>query len=337
MTSFLKLVLIFALLPVVVGLPLDLLLSNQLKQSTTFAHGEIPVWNDLYGGKIDSDMVVYGSSRAWVHIDPSLLSKRLGYSSYNLGINGHNFWLQYYRHQTLLKYNKKPKYIIMSVDVFSLEKKKDLYNSEQFLPFMLFDRDIMEATESYAGFKTIDYYLPFIRYIKYPKAIAEPISHLFLEHNTEVIRNRGYKGMDKKWTDDLANAKKEMDLYEAKLDQPSIKLFDDFLSECKKTNIKVILVYAPEYVEGQEFVKNRGEIIDIFKRFSDKFDVPFIDYSNDELRDKKEYFYNAGHLNRVGAEIFTNKLVDDLMEGNPKTKIRNPGSVPIIRSKVKAN
>ena len=34
----------------------------------------------------------------------------------------------------ILKYNKQPKFIILSVDIFSLQKRKDLFESNQFLP-----------------------------------------------------------------------------------------------------------------------------------------------------------------------------------------------------------
>ena len=95
-------------------------LTNQLKQSR---QGEYSVWNDIFNGKVNSDIVVYGSSRAMVHMDPKIISNRMNSSCYNLGINGHNFWLQYLRHKELLKYNTKPRLIIHSVDVFKTKPR----------------------------------------------------------------------------------------------------------------------------------------------------------------------------------------------------------------------
>ncbi|MBE2208298.1 MAG: hypothetical protein IAE84_11975, partial [Saprospiraceae bacterium] len=79
-----------------------------LKQ-TKKAPGEFEVWNDIYNSNVNCDIAIYGSSRAWVHIDPKILSHILQLNVYNFGIDGHNFWLQYLRHIEFLKYNPKPK------------------------------------------------------------------------------------------------------------------------------------------------------------------------------------------------------------------------------------
>ena len=60
--------------------------------------------------------------------------------------------------------------------------------------------------------------------------------------------------------------------------------------------------------------KTVKEIISLYQHFSEKYDIPFLDYSNDELSYSTKYFYNSQHLNRTGAELFTAKLADDLME-----------------------
>jgi len=111
-----------------------------------------------------------------------------------------------------------------------------------------------------------------------------------------------------------------MKQYEAKLDPKLVDLFDTFLVECKEKEIEVILVYTPEYLEGQSFVKNRTEIITLFENFSEIHKVPFLDYSGNEICTKKEYFYNASHLNKTGAELFTNILINDLSEKRIITK-----------------
>jgi hypothetical protein len=46
----------------------------------------------------------------------------------------------------------------------SNKKNKDLYNSEQFLPYMLWNQEVKEATICYNGFSSIDYEIPLIRF-----------------------------------------------------------------------------------------------------------------------------------------------------------------------------
>ena len=71
-------------------------------------------------------------------------------------------------------------------------------------------------------------------------------------------------------------------------------------------------MYAPEHITGQDFVKNRSEIIQIFEDAARTYTIPFLDYSNDSMNQHKKYFYNASHLNKKGAELFSRQLTQDL-------------------------
>lgn len=110
MKKFVRRLLYFFVPPILVLLPIDIYLSKGLK-NTSLAAAEYEVWNDLFYNNISPEVAIYGSSRAWVHIDPMIIEDSLGLSAYNFGIDGHNFWLQYYRHKNLLK-NTTPKTII---------------------------------------------------------------------------------------------------------------------------------------------------------------------------------------------------------------------------------
>ena len=98
------------------------------------------------------------------------------------------------------------------------------------------------------------------------------------------------------------------------LDDAIINLFDSFLADCKKKDIEVMMFYPPEYFEARTLIRNREQILSIYKRLSEKYDIVFLDYSDDELSYNVEYFYNSQHLNRKGAELFTSKLASDLLK-----------------------
>lgn len=295
----------------IIAILTDYLISINLKKSKDYAAGELLVWNDIYNGKINSDIVIYGSSRAWVHINPIMIENAFHKNTYNLGIDGHNFWLQYLRHKELLKYNKKPKYILISLDVFTLEKNTELYNLNQFLPY-IFKRDIYEYTSIYKGFSFWDYKLPLVRYIGNKEAIKVAYENFTNTASLIPARVKGYMGMNRKWNNDLKKAKANKIYYEIKIDSATKILFNIFLQECKNNKITVILVYSPEYIEGQKYVKNRASVIRLYEHFAKKYNILFLNYSNDELCKKREYFYNASHLNKTGSEIFTKKLIADL-------------------------
>lgn len=319
MKKFLIHIFLFLLPIVVSSYFVDCYLSNSLKKSLSHAAGEITTWESLYNGKVDSDIVIYGSSRAWKHIDPAIITNKLGFTAYNLGIDGHNFWLQYLRHKVLLSKNKKPKLIIHSVDAFTLVKRNNLFNSDQFLPYMLWNNQIYQTTKSYDGFNTIDFMLPLIRYYGKLEVFKTVFRVNFRPQNNIALRIKGYQGEDAKWNGDFDTAKKHFGFYQVKLDSASIQLFDDYLKECKAKKIEVMLVYTPEYIEGQYFIKNRAHIIALYVMFSEKYNIKFYDFSKDSICFKKEYFYNAMHLNKTGSTLFTNKLIDTLKNNYVKS------------------
>ena len=303
---------LYFLLPIlIIAYPIDYIMSYYLSQSNDYP-GEFEVWNDIYNSNANCDVAIYGSSRAWVHIDPKLLNHSLELDVYNFGIDGHNFWLQYLRHLEFLKHNRKPKTIILAVDVFSLQKSIDLYQPDQFLPYMLWNSNIQEYTNSYVGYNTFEYYLPLLRYSGKSNALKTIIKNIFINQSNDNFRNNGFLGMNREWNNDLDKAKENKDTYKIKLDSTSITLFEKFINECKINDIELIFVYTPEYIDGQKFVANRNDIIQIYRDMSTKYSIEFYDYSNDSLCFNKKYFYNASHLNNIGAEIFSKTLASDL-------------------------
>jgi hypothetical protein len=315
----------------VIGLlwPLDYFLSYNIKKSNEYP-GEIEVMNDIYSGNINSDIAVYGSSRAWSHFNSRIMEDSLKLKVYNFGIDGHNFWIQYLRHLEYIKHNIKPKLIIMEVDIFTLQKRVDLNEPIQFMPYMLWNTNIRNYTLSYNYFNKIDYYIPLIRYAGKRNAILTALKNISKPFDgSKKYRYRGYAGELLEWTDDFDKAKKTMKQYKIVLDAASIALFERFIRECKQSNIKLVFVYTPEYIEGQQFVANRKNIMDIYSGFAKKYNIPFLDYSNDELSFHKELFYNTSHLKSKGADLFTSKLTSDLKNinsigiGSKGTAIRN--------------
>jgi hypothetical protein len=312
MAKFILKIVVYSTLIGLLAIGTDALLSNMLRQTKEYP-GEFEVMNDIYASKAVCDVAIYGSSRAWNHVDPRILHDSLQLSFYNFGINGQNFWLQHLRHREFLAYNVRPTYILMSLDMFTFQPKNELYNTMQFYPYMLWNENVRTYTKSYLGFKTMDYYVPLVRYSGKRKALSAIVNNtLGPNRNAPNFRFRGFTGLDKPWTDDFDNAKSKLGFYRVEVDGSLIKLFDEFLNECAMLNIKVILVYSPEYIQGQEFVANRDSIFTIFQAAARKYKLHFLDYSQDELCKSKELFFNASHLNKTGADIFSRKLAHDL-------------------------
>ena len=89
-------------------------------------------------------------------------------------------------------------------------------------------------------------------------------------------------------------------------------LFKQFIKEIKEEGIDLIFVYTPEYIDGQSLVKNRNEIFSVYEEILNKHKIPFFNYSNDLISFDKSLFYNSQHLNKKGANKFTEEFSKDL-------------------------
>ena len=319
MKKFLIRVISFLLPLVLLIIALDIWFSKSLVENSSlnFAMDECSVWNDVLEGKINADILIYGSSRAWVHFNSVMMEQELNCPTYNLGIDGLNFKLQHLRHLLYIKHNLPPKGIIVSVDFMTIQKQTELYNYQQFLPFMLWNKEMENNLSPYDLFHKTEFYIPFFRYIN-ERNITKKVFTQSLQNKsvTGEKRQSGFLGRDKSWNLDLTKAKTNATHIKIEIDEQVVKLLDDFLGLCSKQNIRVLLVYAPLYVEGKSYIKNHNDIVDIFQELAKKYRLHFLDYTEDEICMNKSLFYNSAHLNEKGANLFTKKFIQDL-KSNP--------------------
>lgn len=96
--------------------------------------------------------------------------------------------------------------------------------------------------------------------------------------------------------------------YPFPIDQERVALLERFITTCQQHGIELIFVVSPMYVCSKE---------DVFKfprELAQHHHVPFIDHYRDStFVGHAEYFYDFGHLNRQGAELFSRILSKELV------------------------
>lgn len=104
-----------------------------------------------------------------------------------------------------------------------------------------------------------------------------------------------------------------------KADDPTINgqksdALEDILNYCAEKNLQAVIVTTP-YLEcytslfSDEFLKNFNDDV---KYYSDKYNVPYLDYSHDEqFSNNLELFYDPDHLNVYGGRAFTSTILND--------------------------
>lgn len=273
-------------------------------------------WNDIFDSKINTDLLIQGSSRAWVHISPKNLDSAFNLSAYNLGLDGYAFQMQYYRFLIYLKYNKKPKYIIQSLDYFTeFEKNVTLYEYEQFIPF-LDNKLIQEAVQNYEGLNYKDLYIPFYKYTHNMKLYYYGLRFLLLNSKQQSNgKFKGFKVQAKPWDNSFNNFRHSYpNGFSAGIDTTTLNLFNTFVKYCHEENIKLIFVNCPTYYGATKMLVNKKQIDSIYHSYAEKYNIPYLDYSADNLCYDTLNFYNSQHMNNVGVEKFNVKLVSDLQK-----------------------
>ena len=310
MKRFILKFLFFCLLPLPFLYGLQMIIDSGLRKSDYPLYSE---WNDIYGGKINADLIVMGSSRAWVQISPTVLDDELKINTYNLGINAWTFPMQNARFQIYLKHNRKPKYVVHSLDLQMFSRREDLFSYQQFLPY-LYDPDIRVATKNYKGeFGATQYYFPMFKYNGNLDVAAAGFFSYFNLVGYRRTNTKGYEGQQLAWDTSFEAFKKRFSGgYAYPFDEKVAEEFTNYLEYCRENRIKVVLVFSPEYAELHSLITNRNEIINLFQRYSKQFDIPFLDYSNHPICFNKSYFYNSEHLNKEGSETFSKVLAQDL-------------------------
>jgi hypothetical protein len=112
----------------------DFIITKQLLKSKDKYY---VVWNDLVFVRINSEILIYGSSRARAHINSKILEDSLKSTVYNLGIDGYSFNMEYCRHQLILNSNLVPKYIIQTLDYHTLGKKMNYIYMNSFARILI--------------------------------------------------------------------------------------------------------------------------------------------------------------------------------------------------------
>lgn len=309
MKRFCVRMLLFIALPIPLLYGLNYVIDNGLQKSNYIYYAE---WNDLFNGKINADLLICGSSRAWKDVSPAILDSALHLNTYNLGMDGTHFSIQYDRVKMYLLYNKAPKYIVHTFDFTSFAERNSMDNQLQFLPY-LSNNEVINYTDKYADhFTWAERYVPLFKYNNQLGIFKEGVNSFF-GRGVPAIKYKGYQGQQQQWDHSF-------DRYITRNPNPvsihvagySVKRLYDYLEFCNKKGIKVILVFPPVYYEFLHYCKNKDYIFSIFRNCQTRYGVNFLDYSNDELSQSKNNFYNSQHLNKAGAEMFSVKLAKDI-------------------------
>lgn len=309
MKNFLKTIVVLLGILFVLNLVLDFVFSQFLGRSQNLIYKS---WYAIIHNTIDADLLVMGSSRAWVQYDPHIMDSMLSVNSYNLGLNGSNVKRQIVKYEVYKHYQrKKTSCLLVNFDFFGNWSQDKGFEREQYFPYftnIYMRRLIRQKRQEY--FSIGELYVPMYRYYNQGMlTLMETLSGNHDKYKKGCWYKGYYWGNPTEW-DGSKLAK--IDTVWFKPNQDVVDEFDAFLSEVQKDSIQVIFVCSPIYAEVKERTINLHEYYNFRSHFSKKYNISVLDYSGDAICNDTAFFYNATHLNKTGAELFTTKLCHDL-------------------------
>ena len=281
----------------------DYVISKNLRKSTKET---LIGWNEIYSGNLQSDVVIMGNSRAWVQYSPQILDSILNVNSYNLSVDGSPINKQILKYDTYRRFNEKPKYIIQNIDILTIDLRAG-YEREQFFPYF-FDNILKIKSSDIEQWSWSEKHIPCYRYIGYTDLTRAVFGTKNL-YPDDYVSVKGYCGVTLKWNGSNLIKQKEINYSQ---DTTALSLFDKYLSAAKSEDIKIIFVYAPIYIEGTKKIRNIDGMYAMYDSIAKKYDIPILDYNYSFISYDTAYFYNAMHLNKTGAELFSVKLAHDI-------------------------
>ena len=288
-----------------------------------FKQNSGPLYEITYS--IDStkaDLLIIGSSTAHHDYHPSPFQNRLGVSYYNTSNDGTSLLYHYAVLKSILK-RYSPKIVILGFDIGEFKSDQKSYDRlSALLPYYQNHselRPIIELRSEFEKIKLLSKIYPFNSTI-FSVFIRNPY---FTGYNLKrKADDNGYVPLNR-----FDNEPMEIDVPDLKFDPDSNKIdfFKSFIKDCKLSNVDLYIVISPRFIKYP--VKDPS--VELAKEISGRYNVPFYNYSRDTLFLKhNEYFADRVHLNDNGAKVFSNMIIDRILQNEQKNSVSKKNSWP---------
>ncbi len=260
--------------------------------------------------KEDSEIVIFGSSRAARDIIAKDLSENLKVKAFNYGAPGSN--IDY--HETLLQYlvnneNYQTKLIILPLDECEefFDGMAIAYRLDKLYPWANYDmaRNTIREREPFT-------YLSFSKSYSYKKCdLAALYSSRRAILPVDTVKEFGSMPLTfKSITFDTLKYAPYANYDVSKENPELIKKFLSFVNICKEHNMNLLLLLPPNYFPKTSIFKERLTPLTAGKTWVHLYE------EQNEIFKSKEYYYDKSHLDSKGAALFTNNVTNFIKSNN---------------------
>ena len=260
------------------------------------------------------DVVMLGASRMKNTMNPRIFDSVTGLNSYNAGASAARIYEQKMIFDAYLLQHKAPKYLLMTLDLVTLETDKYIKLYPDYLTCMNVV-PVKELLDKEKIHTTLYHYLPFLVTVEmndyYKGSILRNLQNQKEIHEGDFI----YKGYVSNTTDTIAQDKlgNEKD---GAYSKQSLQVLQSIVDTARKHSIKIVFTYAPEYKQlNARSVDNMGYMFSLYKAFAEKNGLQFYRHDTLAMCQERRYFANNGHVNRIGADVYSRIYAQLFIEG----------------------
>lgn len=267
-----------------------------------------------------ADILIFGSSTANHHYYPDAFEKRLHMSLYNAGRDGSSIFYHYAILKGVLK-RYSPKIAILDFNRMEFLKNQSSYDRiSSLLPYYNMHpemRSIIQLKSPYEKYKLLSKIYPY-----------NSLMFTIAAGNAEFNKSRenyndkdGYVPLTKILEGQIST---DTSFRKYELDSTKIKIFKSFVRDCVNSNIKLYIFMSPQFIK----YKFEDRSVLIAEGIAKKFNIPFYDFSNDAaFLNDVGLFTDEGHLNDGGAKIYSNEVIDKIIQDQHNESQSSKGSI----------
>jgi hypothetical protein len=257
-----------------------------------------------------AEIVIFGSSTANHHYYPNSFEKRMDLSLYNAGRDGSSIFYHYAVLKCILK-RYSPKIAILDFNIGEFKKDEQSYDRiSSLLPYYQNHpeiRAIIQQKSQYEKYKIFSKIYPF-NSLLFTIAIGNSDLNKLRENIQSEV---GYLPLKRVWTRDITTDTSNKNYV---IDSNKIDIFENFIRDCHNSDVKLYIVASPRFLK----YKFEDCSISIARDIAKKFNVDFFNFSDDpDFLDHPELFADISHLNDTGAKIYSNKVIDKILNDAP--------------------
>jgi len=256
------------------------------------------------------ELMVFGSSHAAAHYVPAVLEEELGLTSYNAGIAGQQILV----HETLARIvleRTAPKVMILDLDTYGFYDDLNVYARLSDLhPF----------------------YARHPRIIGKALALESPWARIFLtsrlyRYNSTVVHilryglspqpdEKGYRATFTRLTEpDRPEAPPAPAPRARRIDENLMTALDRFVANARDHRVPLVLAISPNLVYDAHLDEVAVQRI---RSIASRYEIPLLDAMNDPAYiGRYDLFADAGHLNDVGARLYSRSVAQKIRAAFP--------------------